>query len=146
MPLALDPFETFEISLLSDKDKPEADRPMFRFRYLSLREWRKNAPLSEISDVEEISSPKAVGEVLIAIRENLLDWRVNDPSGQPIPYNTEELDRILTLWEVWELFHLSRRQSKLSVTEKNELESPSPTSTEPSAETADPETATTDPQ
>ena len=32
MPLACDPNETFLICLKTDEDKPEAERPAFRFR------------------------------------------------------------------------------------------------------------------
>jgi len=43
MPLACDPNETFLICLKTDEDKPEADRPVFRFHYLTVREWRKHS-------------------------------------------------------------------------------------------------------
>ena len=139
MPLALEPNETYEVTLESDAAKPEKERAKFRFRYLTLREFRNTAWLADDKKrIEELSADRLISALLEAIAVNLVGW-----SNIPIPFVAESLPDVVTASEAWELFYQARRQSRLSVTEKNSSDSPSAGNSAASAGDADPETAKT---
>ena len=141
--LALDPNETFEIALDSENDKPEAQRARFRFRFLTLREWRETAVPEDLTD---LSAVEIVDMLARCLRANLVDWRrVVGRDGEPIPFDPELIDDVVSLGEAWQLYYASRRASRLEGPAKNVSASPSATSTAKSAGNADPDAAATNP-
>lgn len=134
MPLALDPMETFDVTLESDAKKPEAERATFRFRYLTLRQWRRSSWLMDDAErVNAMNGDTLLSHLLSAIADGLTGW-----TGLPVDFSADALPDMLTVSEAWELFYKSRRQSRVSVTEKNSSGLQSAGSTDASAPVAPP--------
>jgi len=112
MPMALEPTQTFEIVLESDRGKPPDERPVFLARYLTGRQWR------QVSEMDEAMAAAAGGaaacDVLYdALRRCIAGWRnLINVSGAPIvvagreiasgahvPYRPEALEDVLTVAE-----------------------------------------------
>ena len=129
MPLAIDPNETFEVVLKSDQDKPRDEQTIFYFRYMSAREFIRTAAIGDMSreDQEALGTAELVKRIFAAIHVNL--------QGFIGPYieKGSDMEDAITTHEAWELYYSARRQSKLSVTEKNDSGSPSPISGDGSA-------------
>ena len=138
MPLVLDPTETFDVVLRGDQASPAP--ATFVFRYMSAREIGKTAQLDDAEKLRASrDTAKVIGMLIQAVAMNLTDWRnVRDRSGEAIPFAPERLDEILTVGELWELFYSARRQSKLSVPEKNASASQSPGNMDESVTAANP--------
>lgn len=124
-PLAIDPNETFLIRLKSDEEKK--DPIGFRFRYLTAREFiRTSTPGSWTEqDMKDLGVVGIAKGLFDAIRVNYIG---SDPYSEDLSIQEKDLEDILTINEAWELYYSSRRQSKLSVPEKNDSASPSATS------------------
>lgn len=134
MPLAIDPNETFEVTLESDAKKPEAERATFRFRYLTLRQWRNHSWLLDDTErVKGLTGDSLLSALLTAIADGLVGW-----TNLPVAFSADALPDVLTVSEAWDLFFQSRRQSRLSVTEKNASGLQSAGSTDASAPVAPP--------
>lgn len=139
MPIAMNPKETFEHVLENDKALPEARRPRFRFRYMTMAECAEAvAPVAVLEDQGRLASPEAFKAIASAASYSLVGWdNLTDREGAPIPFARENATRlllaILTISEAWELYYAAQRGSRLSVPEKNASASPSPASSGPSA-------------
>ena len=98
MPLALTTDDRFELTLETDKDKDEATRPAFVFRYLSGREQKALAVA--LGAIENVPSGLAGIEAwFTALRvAGLVDWR---NCGQP--FDDDALEDVLRFAEAEEL-------------------------------------------
>lgn len=103
MPIALDRSELAEVSLRSDRDKPEAERPVFLFHYLTRREVRQiNAWRKDADGVETVDGVEAIVDKII--RLGLSDWRnIRGRDGEPVPFSLDAVDDVLTFNEKMEL-------------------------------------------
>jgi len=134
MPLALEPNATFRVVLESDKDK--ANPPYFELRFLSGRGWKElTRQAGRIKKAK--SGPAAIDVVYDMIRTGLAGWdNMTDPAtGEEIPYDPADLDRLLTIKEANELMAKFRDQG-ITVAAKKKSDSPSDSDTGKSAKTA----------
>ena len=136
MPLALDPTETFDFVLDSDKGKPAA--PALVFHHLTRREVRK---ADELYGRLKASTDEGETEGLLdeVIRLGLVGWKnMRGRDGKDVPYSGDP-DDVLTLEEKWEVaFRYVTHGLEL---ESKKKRSPSPSSpatdkSAPGAETA----------
>jgi len=136
MPLALDPNETFDLVLETDREKP--DPPAFVFRYMTEREFLAHAAIGDDDELRSgLSSAEAMDRVHAALAANLVGWRnLRSREGEPIPFAPQRLPDLLTVGEMWELYYGARRQNRVEDDEKNASGSQSPTPTDASAATA----------
>lgn len=103
MPLALDPQQTFRLSLKSDREKDLSCRPAFIFRYLTGREEIKVGGMLDSMDMAK-ESEQAVTAPFDALRVALADWdNITDCNGNDIPYDPEKLEDVLRSAEAVEL-------------------------------------------
>ena len=117
--LALDPNERFTVTLDSEAHLPEDERTRFEFRYLTARQFVLVCDLGDDKEsMVKMSTAEAVAKLVEAIKINYCG-----------AVNLWDL----TVSELWELYYAARRQSRLSVTEKNVSASPLPRDTAPSA-------------
>lgn len=125
MPRCLDPGSDFELCLESDEVKPADERPTFRFRVLSMREWddANSVEGGRIDAVKALLSSACVGW------SNMIDRQ-----GREIPYAVGVSD-ITTLLDHAESIELL---DKLQVTylDKKKLPSTPPSTADNSAATA----------
>jgi hypothetical protein len=126
----LEPGATFEVVLDSDMDKPEAERPTFVFRSLSVREWKGVKAKSK----EESDTP-FLDAALAGVKAGLTDWRNMVRDGRPVPFSHDELEAIVDEQEIVELLNKLR----FSERDKKKLELPhtfGPVNSAPAAEAA----------
>ena len=102
MPIASDPDCQIRLTLKSDEDKPEDSRPVFIFRHLTVRQWRKTAAIQDSLQTAE-SGSDAVAMILDALMPSLVNWEHLEVSGEPVSYDPAKLDDLLTLGETMEL-------------------------------------------
>ncbi|HET6442533.1 MAG TPA: hypothetical protein VFH53_09165 [Phycisphaerae bacterium] len=138
MPLALDPNQTFDVVLKSDEAKPEGQRPVFRCRFVSARQWRRLSGLEK--EVERLRDEKAGPEAILnallsRLAEAVSGWSgmIDPETGAAIPYEPEALDRVLTMNEAWELLYRILGGARMGVDDKKKSGPPLPPSTEDSA-------------
>lgn len=128
MPLALDPNELFELSLSRDEqrfDEP-ATRPVFVFRFMTGREWKTVARLSE-SIEDSTGGAEAIEKVFEALATSLCGWRnVTDRQGEEIPFNASDLDLVLNPPEAVELLERVMAHVNPSGDDLKKSGSPSP--------------------
>lgn len=128
MPIALDPNQTVDVCLDSDKDKPESERPTFVFRHLTYRQRREvDRLLAEAEKVEREDTEKALDFHVAAIRVGLIGWR----NMGALDYGPD-VEPPLTFWEAFELAYNYPHKLSISETEKKARSSPSPSTTESS--------------
>ena len=138
MPLALSPDETYDVTLSGDPSGAS-----FTFRYLTARQFRQTMHLSQ--DVDERDTGELLDDLVDAIATNLVGWDVVDHAGNPVPFDPDALQDILTVGELWDLYFNARRQNRLTGDEKKDFGSSSHTDGASSATDAGPEeTAPTD--
>ncbi len=130
MPLAIDPNETFDVVLKNDAEK--GTPVSFRFRYMTAREFLRTAKIGDMpaEEREALGTEAVVKQLFGVIRSNLIQF-----AGPGLEIDAE-IEDVITITEAWELYWSSRRQSRLSVTEKNDSGSPSPSSGDDSAKDA----------
>jgi len=136
MPLALDPEQTFDLVLKSDQDKPAAERPTFTFRYLANREWKVIAHLADhLDEAAEQGLDALLGRMEEVLKMALVGWRnmIDPATGEEIPFDPNNLDRIINPAEMSELIIRVRDESVLSVEDKKKSGSPSPSGSGASA-------------
>ncbi len=88
MPRCLEPGATFDVVLDSDMGKPEAERPTFVFKSLSMREWKKAKGELEGFD-----------GALACVQAGLVGWR-----NMGRDFAASDLDAVVDENEVVELF------------------------------------------
>lgn len=107
MPLALSPKMTVDVCLETDKAKPETERPVFVFRFLTCRQVLELADLIEAA--EKAEGRHVVNDALTkALAVGLVDWR-----GIEKPFSLNEIDGVLTPSEKWELAYKSIREIQM---------------------------------
>lgn len=150
MPVALDPKQTFEISLRIDEELPAAERPVFVYRFAAAREARRMSALYEkvMAAEDDAEMPfETTDQVFEQLQERLVGWRnmIDPATGEEIPFEPADLDRLLTLTEAFALLARVCTQGP-DAPEKKRSSSPSECSGEKSAEDAGAlEAATTPP-
>lgn len=123
MPRCLDPGADFSLSLESDQGKPEAERPTFTFRYLSMREW------DEAVDGKQYRVDAA--RALLAA--SCTGWKnMQDRSGHEVPFSQDAINGIVDHFEAIELME----QMTVTYTDKKKLPSRQQSSADSSAESA----------
>ena len=113
MPVALDPNETYDYVILTDRQRENP--PTLVFRFATCREQRKIAMLFDESDkADDVDASMELRCEAVGIL--LLNWRnFFDREGQPVPFNAEMLDSILSDNDLTELD--GRLLKELSVSE-----------------------------
>lgn len=127
MPQAIDPSQTFEIVLESDEGKPEAERPCFVFRYLSVRDWRNVAATADkITGLttDSTNSAEVLDVVFQTIQTSLVGWRNMGEAFDGKAFDPKDLDALLTPGELFELFNKMLSQ-KFGADDLKNSESPS---------------------
>jgi len=138
MPLALEPNETFEIVLESDKKKPAEQQPKFIYRYLTCRQWRQlasfNEKLDELGKNKDASTDNVMDEIFETAAIGLVGWvNMFDPqSKEPIPYDKNKLEDVVTMSEVMELI-VKLVNTRPNIQDKKKLDLPSDSDTAESA-------------
>ena len=114
MPRALDPNDTFDVVLDSDKDK--SPQPAFVFRAATGRQWRQMAVALESPepDIE-----KYCDILYDAARLTMVDWR----NMESIPFAAGSLEDIVSPIEVRELLRRALDQGELDAEAKKNSES-----------------------
>lgn len=136
MPIALEPGLVIRVSLEIDADRPEAERPYFECQVLSARAWKRIAGLmASFHDGDDVG--ETIGRVaeLVDVLP-VVGWgNMRDPlrGNREIPFNREDLDRLLTISEVMELAQKCRG---LGADDLKNSGSPSPCATGASAKDA----------
>jgi len=128
--LATDPKATYKVTPFYYKELPENEQPVFEFKYMSVREWKK---CSAISDKFETCKSGAEGiDIAIAIiKPNLVDWQnVTDSDGNQIEFDPELIEDIFTPGEITELMQWVINQTP-NVEDKKKSESRSDSATNP---------------
>ncbi len=132
MPLPLSPNDRFELSLKSDEEIPQADRPTFLFRHLSGREQREMAAMFDELDQAK-TTVDAMDITFRLLKHVLAGWRnLADPSGEPIEYSRDGCEDVLQFREAQELVYRAWGYAP-SVEGLGESDSQSSTSTDESA-------------
>jgi len=135
MPLATRPNQRYEIVLSTDADLPKEKRPVFVFRYLNIIEWEEIAKLNDKFE-SAINATEMIDLAFEVIKKTLCGWRnMKTPSGEEIPYRTEELKSMVSLQEATELMQAAVAQ-RPAVEDKKKLDSPSDLDTAGSAKDA----------
>ena len=143
MPLALDPGEIFPFTFDTDKGRPEP--PEFAFRFMTVREWRQyNKFGDDEAALRKLTSDEVVDGLFRTLATVLVGWkRLVDRNGEPVTIDRglRELERVLTISELWGLYYAGQYQTRLEPEQKKSSGSGSPTDTDGSAGPADaPET------
>ena len=136
MPIALSPRETFPVSLKSDADRPEPDRPTFTARFLSVDTHLSVTKLQNAA-METTDDAAAWPLLREALGLQLAGWR---NMGEHV-YGKAELSAFLTPSEAWELTYLCTGGQRLAESDKKKSSSPSTTAAAPSAASAGDSTA-----
>lgn len=155
MPLGLDPQATFELSLDTDKEKPQATRPAFVFRFLTSRQFLKVQQLRAAAR-EEKDNAACLAKMDEALLIGLAGWK----NMGDVAFSADAINDVLTIDERWELLEsylaeqrtseVSKKASRLlssgggvgSVTDAtaasapSNTPSPNPSSSDPSASNA----------
>ena len=132
--LALDPQSTWEYVLVSDREKPNP--PRFILRYASLRAYRVCLALYR-AIAEHAKAPtvaegsRIMDEALRIVTENLVDIR-----DAPQPWHHADLEAVLTLAEIWELFYAFASCGRLADADRKNSPLPAPGRAGDSAESA----------
>ncbi len=140
MPMALSKRSRFEVVLASDEGRPEAQRPTFVYRYLTGDEW---LAVCELRDGLEQAGDAREGSAAIyeAACTGLVGWkhmvdeRCEPPREIPFAAGAEALRAIVGPVEACEL--IARIvNTRITAEDKKKSDSPSASSTEPSAVSA----------
>lgn len=143
MPISFDPDATFRITLATDADKPDGQRPAFVFRYMTNREWSRVEELFAEAD-KASTTREYVDRVNEALRIGLVGWEhMVDLDGQEIPYANEDMDRVTTAVDSNELRARLFEESSASEIDLKKFVWHSRSRSVASAEAADPDAATT---
>ena len=132
MPLAIDPNETFELVLESDKDKPRESQPRFIYRHLTCRQWMNVAKFRD--NLEILKGNKAtlddmVDKVKETATTNLIGWvNMIGPDGMMIPFDLAKFEDIIGLDEANELI-IRLEEHRLMPKHKKKLDSQSASGT-----------------
>lgn len=94
MPIALDPAETFTVTLPEDESKPDA--ALFRFRFLTGRQWRTLAHLLDREDGRK--AYEQLDDLIAQLDAALVGW-----DGLAESYASGQIDAVLTPHELVQL-------------------------------------------
>ena len=129
MPLALEPNETFELILESDKDKPRETQPRFIYTHLTGRQWRAIARLQD--EIEQQKNADAVMDKIVnAATTNLVGWvNMVHPQSGPIPFDIKKFEDIVTMPEAQEII-IKLLGQRPTLSDKKKLDSQQDSATE----------------
>jgi hypothetical protein len=127
MPIALDPQETFEIILESDKDKPQESQPRFIYRYLTCRQWRKLSgyrdELEKLKQDKSATIDNVMNKTIEMASMNLVSWEnIFGNDGELITFDKDKFEDIVTIIEANELIVKLSNQG-LTFDDKKKLDS-----------------------
>jgi hypothetical protein len=124
MPRALIPGECNRISLAIDEHLPETDRPAFIYAVHTCRQWRELSAAND-SLAASKSGAEAIDKMFSALRIGLIGWQgmANPETGDPIAFDPNELDRLLTTSEACELLLKVIAAGRASVADRKNSES-----------------------
>jgi len=132
MPVSLDPNARFDVVLISDQGKDSP--PTFVFKHRSFRQARDWA--AKVDAATESKDNQRVDALEGAVEAFLVGWHdIVEPDGLHIPYGEEgsHIGDFLTASEIWELWMALNYERSVTDEDLGKLDSPSPSSTEPSA-------------
>ncbi len=141
----IDPLSRFELVLSRHAERDPA--PTFVFKGMSSRQRRELLErfivLDQNANAANTADPLAAQAFLDGhldiIKGQLVDWRhMTDEEGEPIDFNRDDLDRVVTDFDVMELRARLVVSNMLSAQEKKASASPSPSSTVEAAPDAAP--------
>lgn len=118
MPVAFDTQEIFRYVLSTDRSKPEGERPTLLFYFPTCKETRQIAKLYDESykteNVDEIFDKRSE-----AIKLILCGWQnFKDRAGNPVAYNPDDLDKVITSRDYDELHQVMLKDMSLAEVEK----------------------------
>lgn len=103
MPIALEPKETFEIILESDKGKPRETQPRFIYRHLTCRQWRELGRLQDQMELQK-NADEVMDKLFAAASTNLVSWvNMVHPQSGPIVFSIKKFEDIITMTEAQEI-------------------------------------------
>lgn len=155
MPRALDPNNTFDVSLDSDKNKPDAERPVFVIRHLNGRAWLSVAEI-HASIIKEPDAAHAISSLFAALKIAIVDWRGmiwpkadrlpdGAVAGEAVKFSQDNFDLVIDPKEAMELLVKIINGTTLSESDEKKSESRSQSNTGKPAKPADPADAATAP-
>ena len=122
--LALDPQSTWEYVLVGDREK--ANPPRFVLRYASLRAYRACLAVARASDElakapapSDADGSRIMDDALRIVTDNLVDI-----PHAPQPWHHADLEAVLTLAEIWELFYAFASCGRLADADRKNSPSP----------------------
>lgn len=108
MPLSIDPDSFVWVSLATDKAKPEAARPAFKCKFLTVREnLRARALYEDAIKLGETDDAGYVGKILDGILIGVGAWR-----NLPGEFSRDALQDVLSFQELTELFWLTITETR----------------------------------
>ena len=116
MPIAADPDKLCEYWLESDKDKPEATRPVFLCRFMTQRQLDRAVEFLQTA-IKIGNGPDAWKAVRDAIQVGVVGWRNMrraDDGTDPGEFSMDKLTEVLTNQEIRELAGLTERDGYLT--------------------------------
>lgn len=146
MPRSIEPGTAYETWLPFDADKPESTRPTFLVAHQSGRSWKRLAAIGDELGKYE-SAVDALDKLYDLLFESLRGWRnmvdpsslIEDPEhsiGIEIPFSRGNMDRVLNNYDAWELYWCLMSGAEPTGAELGNLESPSPSDADDSADDA----------
>jgi hypothetical protein len=130
MPISCEPGEPIRLVLPADQNREP--QPSFRFRALTVRESRKLSRIeAQVNNISRASDPadadRLIDTLVETLRSHLGGWELWDADGEPISYNPERIEDVLTLAEMLILLRMLQMGGLMAGDLKNsERPSPSP--------------------
>jgi hypothetical protein len=123
MPRACEPGLKFDLWLEFDADKPEAVRPVFVCRTLSMSEKMKIGRVLDLLG-ESKDSDDLYNRLVDGLAGCFSGWRnMTDRDGNPVEFGPDGLRQVLTLYEGIELIRKALNAQVLSADDKKKPES-----------------------
>jgi len=135
MPLACDTQETIDFALLTDRLKPEGERPTFVFKFVHCRDWLKMSKLFAAAD-EADNEVDAVNLSHEGIKVALVGWRNIFIDGKPASFNHDDLDLVTSVADIHDIRLNMLEQLTLTELDKKKFARQSLSNSEHSAQTA----------
>lgn len=122
-----------DVTLESDREKPDGERPTFRARYMTAREHARYMAL--IAEVAEAADDEQRLKLLVeAIAIALVGWKHLPVKDQK--FDLQRLPDLLTRGELIELVEEILRKTELGSADRKKSDSPSPSLGDSAADAA----------
>jgi hypothetical protein len=113
MPILLEPGQTFSVWLDSDKDKPEASRPMFLAKAQSMRHQRKLLAVIDMIFADGVTVNEVFDSTIEHLFLSLAGWKNIDRE-----FSKDSIEDLLTFEECRELLRKIAHNQRMSGNEK----------------------------